>query len=214
VINVTFSNIYKNRMDLKQIIGTTDIYLLDQIVKNRYVFGDKILDAGCGSGRNIHWFYNNNFDVWGIDRDSQSVERIMKLYPKLAKNFSIAKLTQLPFRDDFFDHIICSAVLHFALKKKQFQAMFSELVRTLKPGGSLFVRMASDIGVENKISFIENGVYKLGDGTDRFLLTRKLLQDLMEIHSLSFLEPLKTTNVNDLRCMSTLMLQNPASQKI
>ncbi len=88
--------------------------------------------------------------------------------------------------------------------------MFAELVRVLKPGGSLFIRIASDICAKNNITHIENGIYKLGDGTDRFLLTKKLLQEVMEIHSLSFLEPLKTTNVNDLRSMSTLMLQNSA----
>jgi ubiquinone/menaquinone biosynthesis C-methylase UbiE len=208
---VTFSKIYKNRMDLKQIIGTTDIYLLDQIVKSRYTYGESILDAGCGNGRNMHWFYNSDFDIWGVDKDPRSIKQVKELYPKLSNNIKIAELTQLPFRDDYFDHIICSAVLHFALNKKQFQAMFSELVRVLKPGGSIFIRVASNIGIEDKISLIENGVYKLGDGTDRFLLTRELLQELMESHSLSFLEPLKTTNVNDLRCMSTLMLQNSAS---
>lgn len=196
-------------MDLKQTIGSTDIYLLDQIVKNRYVYGDMILDAGCGNGRNLFWFYNNNFDMWGVDIDSGSIEQVKELYPKLSQNFKIAELTKLPFRDDLFDHIICSAVLHFAISKDQFLDMFSELVRVLKPGGSIFVRMASDIGIENKISFIENGVYRLGDGTNRFLLTKKLLQELMKTYSLSFLEPLKTTNVNDIRCMSTLVLQNP-----
>ncbi len=197
-------------MDLKQTVGSTDIYLLDQIMKTRYAFGDKILDAGCGNGRNMYWFCNNNFDMCGVDRDQRSIEQVKELYPKLSKNFKIAELTKLPFRDDFFDHLICSAVLHFAKDKDQFLEMFAELVRVLKPGGSLFIRIASDICAENNITHIENGIYKLGDGTDRFLLTKKLLQEVMEIHSLSFLEPLKTTNVNDLRSMSTLMLQNSA----
>lgn len=196
-------------MDLKQTIGNTDIYLLDQIMKKRYMLGNKILDAGCGNGRNIHWFYTNNFDIWGVDRDPQSIKRVKELYPKIVRNFKIAQLTRLPFTENLFDHIFCSAVLHFAISKKHFQEMFTELARVLKPGGSIFVRMASDIGIENKITFIENGIYKLGDGTDRFLLTRKLLQEVMETHSLSFFEPLKTTNVDDLRCMSTLVLQKP-----
>ena len=195
-------------MDLKQTIGTTDIYLLDQIMKSRYTSGETILDAGCGNGRNMYWFYHNDFDMWGVDRDQRSIEQVKELYPKLSRNFKIAELTKLPFRDDFFDHLICSAVLHFAKDKDQFLEMFAELVRVLKPGGSLFIRIASDICAENNITHIENGIYKLGDGTDRFLLTKKLLQEVMEIHSLSFLEPLKTTNVNDLRSMSTLMLQN------
>ena len=197
-------------MDLKQTVGSTDIYLIDQIMKIRYASGETILDAGCGNGRNMYWFFHNDFDMWGVDRDQRSIEQVKELYPKLSRNFKIAELTKLPFRDDFFDHLICSAVLHFAKDKDQFLEMFAELVRVLKPGGSLFIRIASDICAENNITHIENGIYKLGDGTDRFLLTKKLLQEVMEIHSLSFLEPLKTTNVNDLRSMSTLMLQNSA----
>jgi SAM-dependent methyltransferase len=204
---VTFSKIYKNRMDLKQIIGTTDIYLLDQIVKSRYTYGESILDVGCGNGRNMHWFYNSDFDIWGVDKDPEVIEGVKKLYPRLSGNFKIAQLPHLSFKDDLFDHVICSAVLHFANNKGEFLNMFSELIRVLKPGASIFIRVASNIGIEDKISLIENGIYKLGDGTERYLLTRELLQEVIETHSLSFLEPLKTTIVNDLRSMSTLVLQ-------
>jgi len=45
-----------NITTLKEAINGTDIYLLDQILKDRYETGDKILDAGCGKGRNLKWF--------------------------------------------------------------------------------------------------------------------------------------------------------------
>ncbi|MBW1294206.1 class I SAM-dependent methyltransferase [Aquimarina litoralis] len=197
---------------LQTLLGNIDIYLLDQILKERYTETDKILDAGCGSGRNLHWFYNNGFDLYGVDKETESIEYVKDLYPKWGNKMNVCSLDTLKFDANYFDHIICSAVLHFASNTSHFKAMFSELIRVLKPFGTIFIRMTSNIGIEDKINSIHDGVYTLGDESHRFLLTRDLLSELMIKHSLSFLEPLKSTNVHDLRSMTTLVLQkNPAS---
>jgi len=113
---------------------------------------------------------------------------------------------KLPFEDNYFSHIISSAVLHFAKDTIQFHRMVAEMVRVLQPNGSLFIRMTSDIGIEDKVNLLGDGVYNIPDGSTRFLLTRALLADIMKKNKLSFLEPLKTVNVNDVRCMSTLVV--------
>jgi len=196
---------------LQTTLGNIDIYLLDQILKERYHKTDKILDAGCGSGRNLHWFYNNEYNLYAVDKEIESIDYIRSVYPKWSKKMEVCDLEQLKFKNDYFDHIICSAVLHFAHDLTQFEAMFFELIRVLKPFGTLFIRMTSDIGIEDKITPINDGVYLLGDESYRFLLTREILSNLMKKHSLSFLEPLKSTNVHDLRSMTTLVLQkNPS----
>ena len=192
---------------LRAALGNIDIYLLDQILKERYTQQDKILDAGCGGGRNIYWFYKNKFNVYAVDKETDHIKNMKLMYPDWSDQFKSASLEKLPYETDFFDHIICSAVLHFATSLHHFKTMFSELLRVLKPSGSLFIRMTSDIGVENKVSHIKEGVYRLGDESDRFLLTKELLSLIMHEHQLSFLEPLKSTNVHDLRSMSTLVLQ-------
>jgi ubiquinone/menaquinone biosynthesis C-methylase UbiE len=97
-------------------------------------------------------------------------------------------------------------VLHFAKNTSHFFEMMNEMVRVLKPGGSLFIRMTSDIGIENKVVPINKGVYLLPDGSNRFLLTRSLLDQLMQQYTLTMAEEFKTVNVNDIRCMSTLVL--------
>ncbi len=192
---------------LQNEFGNIDIYLLDQILKGRYQTSDVILDAGCGSGRNLQWFYNNSFPVFGIDRNVERIEAVKNMYPDRATNFSVDDLTKLNFKNDTFDHVLCSAVLHFAESTAHFKAMFSELVRVLKPKGSLFIRMTSDIGIEKHIIPISDGVYSLPDGSQRFLLTRTLLEEIMVKYQLEYLEPLKTVNVDDKRCMTTLLLQ-------
>jgi len=189
------------------LIAKTDIYLVDQIVKGRYCSSDIILDAGCGNGRNLHWFYQNEIKIYGIDQNETQIATLKKNYSNLANYFSVATLDHLPFENDFFNHIICNAVLHFAKDRAHFKAMFSELLRVLKPKGSLFIRVASNIGIEVNIIPVSKGVYKLPDGTTRFLLTKSLFSELQNEHQFKMLETFKTVNVNDLRSMTTLVVQ-------
>ena len=192
---------------IKEEIGGIDIYLLDQILKERYLANQLILDVGCGSGRNLKWFYNNSYKIFGIDSSIEKIDAVKKKYSSQKEHFSVGLVEKLKFEDDSFHHIICNAVLHFAKDENHFKSMFSELIRVLKSNGTLFIRMTSDIGLKKHIKHIANGVYKLPDGTERFLLTKELLQNIMNTHQLTFLEPLKTVNVDDKRCMTTLMLQ-------
>jgi ubiquinone/menaquinone biosynthesis C-methylase UbiE len=195
-------------ISIHDIIGDTDIYLLDQIMKDRYDLNNKILDAGCGNGRNLHWFLLNNISIYGIDSNAGFINNLKTWHTNLPSNrFQVAAIESMPFETNFFDHLICSAVLHFAHTTSDFKNMMAELVRVLKPQGSLFIRMTSNIGIETHVELIEDGVYHIPDGSVRFLLTKELLTSTMLECSLSFIEPLKTVNVNDIRCMSTLMLK-------
>jgi SAM-dependent methyltransferase len=194
-------------ISIEEVIGATDIYLLDQIMKGRYKTNDIILDAGCGSGRNLHWFLRNNFVIYGIDQDFNAIHDLQRRWPAVAERFCQSAVEKLPFENEQFDHIISSAVLHFAKDTEHFRQMISEMTRVLRPSGSLFIRMTSDIGIEDKVQPAGDGVYDIPDGSRRFLLTRDLLADVMRKNGLSFLEPLKTVNVNDIRCMSTVVLR-------
>jgi ubiquinone/menaquinone biosynthesis C-methylase UbiE len=155
----------------------------------------------------MHWFLQNGYHINGIDSDVVAIKDLKVKYPEAESCFRVASVEHTGFRDAYFDHIICSAVLHFAKSTTLFNAMLSELVRILKPGGSLFIRMTSDIGIEDKVALIEDGVYKIPDGSTRFLLTRQIIFDCMKQNNLIYIEPLKTVNVDDVRCMSTLLLQ-------
>lgn len=196
-----------DNITIQELIGNTDIYLLDQIMKNCYHKGDKILDAGCGNGRNLIWFLKNEIEIYGIDKDEVAINYLKSKYTRLNKDrFRVADITNVPFENNFFDHLISSAVLHFANSVSDFKKMMNEMVRVLKPGGSLFIRMTSNIGIENKVIPIGNGVYHIPDDSTRFLLTPSLLKEIMQENNLSFIEPLKTVNVDNVRCMSTLVL--------
>ncbi len=184
-------------------LGHVDIYVIDQILKGSFEPEQKILDAGCGKGWNLKWFYKNDFEIHGIDIDSDFLAFAKAEYPKYASNFIEGDLDNLPYSTNSFDNILCCAVLHFAQNEAHFTAMFSELIRVLKPKGRLIIRMASNIGLDGnapEIKFKENGQ----KGT--YYLTRERINQLLQEFNLTLLEAVKTTNVQDERAMTTLVL--------
>ena len=198
--------------ELNHLLGNIDIYLLDQILKGRFQKHFKILDAGCGDGRNLIYFVRNGYKGYGIDKDEDSIQMLKHLIKSINKDypldrFTVGKVEDMPFANHEFDAIISSAVLHFAEDNDHFINMFSELDRVLKPEGILFVRMATDVGMSDKIKSMGNGKFYLPDGSVRFLLTKEILRKIMDQFGFDFIEPFKSVIVDDKRCMSTLMLK-------
>jgi len=58
--------------DLRREFGDIDIYLFDQLHRGRIAEGMKVLDAGCGAGRNLVYLQRRGFDVWGTDGDEHA----------------------------------------------------------------------------------------------------------------------------------------------
>ena len=117
---------------LQQLVGQTDIYLLDQIVKGRYAASDKVLDAGCGEGRNLHWFVQAGIDVYGADRNEAAIAQLLQQYALPPGNFRVEGVEALSFTDCSFNHVISSTVLHFAQDTKQFLAMMASRIEGKK----------------------------------------------------------------------------------
>ena len=197
--------------DLNSMLGNIDIYLLDQILKGRFDNGMKILDAGCGEGRNLIYFIREGFNVYGIDGNPLAIKYLQTVARSINKsipeeNFITGDLRDIQFSDEYFDVVLSSAVLHFSEGKSDFQKMFSELIRVLKPGGILFLRMCTMVGL-NDLEHVSKGNYKLPDGTIRYLLTEEILEGLVEKYFLQYLEPFKSVVVHGRRSMATLVLK-------
>ena len=199
-------------MNLQEEFGNIDIYLFDQLLKGRISSPISLLDAGCGDGRNIVYFLRHGFAVFAVDSNPRSIDYVRSLASRLAprlstQNFLIADLVDLPFPDDRFDLLISSAVLHFADDEQHFDKMLNEMWRVLRPGGTFFARLASSIGIEKLIRPIRGRRFLLPDGSQRFLVDEEMLEARALTLKAKRLEPLKTTNVENLRCMTTWVLE-------
>ena len=90
--------------------------------------------------------------------------------------------------------------------EQQFYNMLLSMFRALKPGSYFFARLASDMGIEKLVRPLGNRRYLLPDGSERFLVNEQML--LSYTHEFGELyEPIKTTNVQNMRCMTTWCVQ-------
>src|SRR5579871_1947778 len=111
-----------------ELFGPIDIYLFDQLLRGRIRPGMRVLDTGCGSGRNLVYFLREGYDVFGVDRDPHAVEYTRRLAASLAAalpadNFRLETIEGMSFPDAFADLVLSSAVLHFARDDDHFAAM-------------------------------------------------------------------------------------------
>lgn len=192
-------------MNLDSIRGV-DIYLLDQLLKGNISKTDRILDVGCGSGRNLIPLLKGGFDVLGFDPKWDQIEELQHSFPNEKDRFQVSNIQN--FQDEQgFSVIICNAVLHFAKSNADFDEQFKKLYTLLQPEGMLFIRMTSNIGLESLTPENKPGVYQLPDDSTRYLITRKRVDELISHYNLTLIEPVKTVNVDGLRCMTTLVLK-------
>ncbi len=202
--------------DLLEQVGPIDIYLFDQLLRGRIASGMRILDAGCGSGRNLHYLLQAGFDVFGVDADPRAIATVRALAGQLAPqlpadNFRTEPVEHMTFPAAFVDVVISSAVLHFATDESQFIAMLDGSWRVLRQGGVFFCRLASSIGMENRVQHIADRRYRLPDGSERLLVDEPLLMRLTQELGGELLDPLKTTIVQNQRCMTTWVMRKVAA---
>ena len=199
-------------LNLQEWFGGIDIYLFDQLLKGRILPGMRVLDAGCGPGRNLIYLLRSGFEVFGVDESGAAIEQTRRLAATLAphlpqNNFRIEPVEQMSFADAGFDVVLSSAVLHFAGDEVQWMSMVKEMWRVLKPGGILFARLASSIGIEDQVRPIANRRYHLPDGSQRFLVDEAMLLSVTAALGGEFIEPIKTTVVQNMRAMTTWCLR-------
>lgn len=196
---------------LRELLGGVDVYLLDQVMKGRIPAGSRVLDVGCGGGRNIELFLRCGYDVWAVDVEQRAARATFALARELGAGRPVGWTSRqdaaaLAFRGASFDVVVCSALLHFCPDRERFAASVEEMWRVLAPHGLLFVRLASTAGIEDRLESLGGGRYRLPGGQEWLLVDRPQLLDWTERLGGRLIEPIKTTVVDDLRAMTTWCL--------
>ena len=197
---------------LGDVFGSIDIYVFDQIQRGRIAPDMRILDAGCGTGRNLAYLMRQGVDVSAVDANPDHIATVRELAASLAPElpadqFRVENLTNLSFDAETFDVVICSAVLHFLEDEAEFRGALDEMFRVLRPGGLFFARLSSTVGVEELLRPVEGRRYRLPDGQTWFLVDEDMLAREAARLGATAVDPLKTTVVHGQRSMTTWVLR-------
>ncbi len=193
-------------MTIQDQFGQIDIYVFDQILRGNLVRGMRVVDAGCGFGRNLVYLLREGCEVFGVDLDPEAIAHsralALELQPNAKpENFQVSPVESMPFPNNSADVVLCNSVLHFARDDHHFLSMVEELWRVLRPGGMLFVRLGSRIGMD--FERIKGNIFRTGDGSEWFLVNEAELLEITRQMDAVLIDPLKTTIVQDYRCMTT-----------
>jgi tellurite methyltransferase len=203
-------------IDLRETFGDIDIYLFDQLLRGRIPERARVIDAGCGGGRNLTYLLRRGCDVYAVDANPEAVRIVRALAATLAPDlpadhFRVEPIEAMTF-DGVADVVISSAVLHFARDDEHFDAMLGACWRAVAPGGLFFCRLASSIGMEARMMPLGNGRFRLPDGSDRYLVDEPTLLERTRRLGGTLVDPLKTTVVQDQRCMTTWVMRKARTQ--
>ena len=170
----------------------------------------RVLDAGCGYGRNLHFLLRAGYEIFALDGNAEGVAYVREMAATLqpgapAENFRVGVIEAMPFADGLADVVVCNSVLHFARDQAHFEAMLRELWRCVTPGGMLFCRLGSRIGMA--FEHVVEHLYLVGGGYRWYLVDETMLMGYTAALGATLVDPLKTTVVQDSRCMTTWVLR-------
>jgi len=201
---------------LREQFGDIDIHVFDALLQGYWKPPARFLDAGCGTGRNLPFFLKQGFDVYGVDADADALEiadeTAKALLPgAVAGRFLCRPLEAMDFADDFFDAVLCNAVLHFAENQEHFASMLQGIWRVVKPGGTVLIRMGTRIGLETEVLPRGKGLYTQPDGACWYLPDAAELRAWENRLGAERWKPLKSTWVEKKRSMATWWLRKPVT---
>ncbi len=192
--------------------GNADLFLIDLILKGKFIEGTRLLDAGSGEGRNLNYFLLNNFDVFALDKNASALRMLTymagMLNPETGKDHFIeGDILDHPFPANHFDYILCLSVLHFANSRQEFGKMIRNLLYPLKTGGKIVLGMNSVFGSEEIIEKTSPDLYRMPDGSNRFLLDEEILRNFKEDNNLEIEEQARTLIIHGKESYTGLMLK-------
>lgn len=119
----------------------SDIGKIAALFKKRKV--KKVLDLGCGGGRNLLYLAKKGFELYGLDSSEEGVKMTKDSLDK--ENLKAELIVgdafkKLPYETGFFDAVMSIQVLEHA-KLKDIKNAIEEIKRILKPSGLIFITL-------------------------------------------------------------------------
>jgi len=128
------SDVYRYPLDIPWLYDPLDYEVMIPILQAPNVH--RILDLGCGSGRNAVPLENAGYEVHGIDSAPESIE-ICRRFVRAPQRFREASAAALPYPANHFDAVLDVGCLHMVPDRVSRATVLGEAARVLRPGGFL-----------------------------------------------------------------------------
>jgi len=183
-----YYNLFKPHPDLKRVIGH---------FKKRNVI--KVLDLGCGLGRNFIPLARFGFNVTGIDQAPNAIKKLKTVMSKENINGEalIGNFQNLLFADESFDAVISIQTINHGYQDGVEKGI-AEIERVLCSGGSIFVTVPGRIAKgEIRYSLVKTA-QKVSDrvyiptvgkekGIPHFIFNKELIKKMFSGFNINFL---------------------------
>ena len=192
--------------DINNYFGDMDLFLMDFVLKGKLPDNARVLDIGCGEGRNAVYFIREGIDFVGIDNDASKISMVQYLCDQITSSKAYFEAVELASfkRSRCFNFIICSRVLHFCNSERSFFESLDHILSLLETGGILYLSMDSII--DSSMGQIrKDGTVAFPDGKIRFALNEFLYQKILK--NFQEVEPLRTLIHRNARAQSFAFLQ-------
>ena len=142
----------------------------------------RILDLGCGGGRNSEMIYKLKFDFYACDNYvgmvNETKERLSSLgldRDVIDTRISLCQMDKLPYESSFFDYIISHGVYHNAFNEDEYVEAIKESSRVLKKGGILCYNIftSKDLCQDMKLAKVNDTLYTTIDSLPMVLFSKK-----------------------------------------
>lgn len=146
----------------------------------------KVLDLGCGGGRNTEMLYEMGYDLSACDLHKSMVEATKRRITALNQNNRMpeiiqANIIELPFDDNTFDVILANGVFHNVSSLDELLKAIGEASRLLKENGTLCINIFTNAKVANDLTKdSEPYLYRTKEGLDLLLLSTIEIVDFLQ----------------------------------
>ncbi len=165
------------------------------LLKKEHLNYQKILDVGCGYGRDSAYFTSHHHKVTGIDISHKGIKIARNCYPDI--DFINGSIFELPFPDKSFDMVFGNFLLHLFLKNSR-KNVLTESLRVIKPGGIAAFSVASTEdsdfgqGVEK-----EKNCFVNARGIMKCYFTLNSIQEEFELFDQVYIEQMLEKHIHD-----------------
>lgn len=140
----------------------------------------RVLDLGCGAGRNTQYLFESGFNVFACDYYDGMVKATIKRLLKLGLDKKVvsqrvikASMLELPYEDGFFDVVLSNGVFHNVSNLKELETALMEASRVLRKNGHICFNLFSSNYVDPSLKEIDNGIFLTKEGLPMALISKE-----------------------------------------